>query len=106
MKQILYNLIGNAIKFTTEGGYIHVYAKKVLNNIEIEVKDSGIGIHPDDQKDLFEPFTQVDSALTRNYDGSGLGLAIVKKYVEMHRGSIRVESETGKGSSFVFEIPL
>ncbi|WMW22617.1 PAS domain S-box protein [Methanolobus mangrovi] len=106
LKQILYNLIGNAIKFTMENGSIHVSAKRVLNNIEIEVKDSGIGIHPDDQKKLFEPFRQIESALNRNYDGSGLGLTIVRKYIEMHGGKIRVESEPDKGSSFIFELPL
>lgn len=106
IKQILYNLVGNAIKFTLEDGSIQIFARRVLNNAEIEVRDSGIGILPEDQKNLFQPFRQVDSALSRNYQGSGLGLAIVKKYVEMHGGSIRVESEPGKGSSFIFEIPL
>ncbi|WP_407356631.1 ATP-binding protein [Methanolobus sp. WCC5] len=70
------------------------------------VKDSGIGIYPDDMMNLFQPFRQVDSALNRNFEGTGLGLAIVKKYVEMHGGSIRVESEPDKGSSFIFELPL
>lgn len=105
-KQILYNLIGNAIKFTMEGGSITVTAKRVLNMIEIEVKDTGIGISENDQKDLFYPFRQVESALSRNYQGSGLGLAIVKKYVEMQNGSIRVESEPEIGSAFLFELPL
>ncbi|TQD23422.1 PAS domain S-box protein [Methanolobus vulcani] len=105
-KQILYNLIGNAIKFTREGGSIKISAKRVLNMIEVEIKDTGIGISEQDQKDLFEPFRQVDSALSRNYQGSGLGLAIVKKYLEMQKGSIRVESEPEAGSSFIFELPL
>jgi PAS domain S-box-containing protein len=105
-KQILYNLIGNAIKFTMEGGNIRVTAKRMLNMIEVEVKDTGIGIPEAEQKDLFEPFRQVDSALSRNYQGSGLGLAIVKKYLEMQKGSIRVESEPDVGSSFIFELPI
>jgi PAS domain S-box-containing protein len=105
-KQILYNLIGNAIKFTREGGSIKISAKRVLNMIEVEVKDTGIGISEQNQKDLFEPFRQVDSALSRNYQGSGLGLAIVKKYLEMQKGSIKVESEPEVGSSFIFELPL
>jgi PAS domain S-box-containing protein len=105
-KQILYNLIGNAIKFTMEGGTINVTAKRVLNMIEVEVKDTGIGIPEADQKDLFEPFRQVDSALSRNYQGSGLGLAIVKKYLEMQKGSIRVESKPDAGSTFIFELPI
>ncbi|WP_340818622.1 CHASE4 domain-containing protein [Methanolobus sp. WCC4] len=106
IKQILYNLAGNAIKFTLDNGSIRIFVRRTLNNVEVDVKDSGIGIHPDDLIDLFQPFRQVDSALNRNYEGSGLGLAIVKKYVEMHGGSIRVESEPDKGSSFIFEIPL
>ncbi|MDK2826765.1 MAG: hypothetical protein PWQ44_1945, partial [Methanolobus sp.] len=105
-KQILYNLIGNAIKFTMEGGSIKITAKRVLNRIEVEVKDTGIGISRQDQNNLFEPFRQVDSALNRNYQGSGLGLAIVKKYLEMQKGSIRVKSEPDAGSAFIFELPI
>ena len=89
-----------------EGGNIRVTAKRTLNMIEVAVTDTGIGIPEADQKDLFEPFRQVDSALSRNYQGSGLGLAIVKKYLEMQKGSIRVESEPDVGSSFIFELPI
>ncbi|MEZ5333906.1 MAG: ATP-binding protein [Methanolobus sp.] len=105
-KQVLYNIVGNAVKFTPENGSVNVSAKRVLNNIEIEVKDTGIGIKPEDLVNLFEPFRQVDSALNRKYEGTGLGLAIVQKYVEMHRGKIHVKSEPGHGSSFIFELPL
>ncbi|MDW7732734.1 MAG: CHASE4 domain-containing protein [Methanolobus sp.] len=105
-KQILYNLVGNAVKFTPEGGSVGISAIVSEEMLKLEVKDDGIGISPEDQLYLFEPFKQVDSSLNRSYEGTGLGLAIVKRYVEMHGGTIRVESEPGKGSSFTVEMPL
>ncbi|WP_406657086.1 PAS domain S-box protein [Methanolobus sp. ZRKC2] len=105
-KQILYNLVGNAFKFTHEGGNVFISVRKSGQMLQMVIKDDGIGIPLEDQDFLFEPFKQVDSALNRSYEGTGLGLAIVKRYVEMHGGTIRVESEPGRGSSFICELPL
>ncbi|MDP2156848.1 MAG: ATP-binding protein, partial [Nitrospirota bacterium] len=74
--------------------------------IEISVTDTGIGIKPEDMPKLFQEFTQLESAYTKNFEGTGLGLALTKKLVELHGGSIRVESEFGKGSTFIFSIPM
>jgi len=103
--QILYNLGSNAIKFTPEKGSISVNCKKSGDSAIFSVKDTGIGISPDDQKKLFQPFTQIDSSSSKQYCGTGLGLVLVKKLVELHGGVIRVDSETGKGSNFTFELP-
>ncbi|WP_410508020.1 response regulator [Methanosarcina hadiensis] len=104
--QILYNLVTNAIKFTPEKGRVLVHGKKSGNRAIFSVMDTGIGISPEDQKKLFQPFTQIDSSSSRQYCGTGLGLALVKKIVNLHQGDIWVESEPGKGSTFVFTIPL
>ena len=105
-KQILYNLVHNGIKFTPTGGSVEVLASRSKKGIRIAVSDTGIGISKEDQKQLFKPFKQIDSTLKREYEGTGLGLFLVKKFVEMHGGSIWVESEPGKGSSFMFEMPV
>jgi hypothetical protein len=104
-KQILYNLVSNAIKFTDQGGSVAIGGKISEHIVHISVKDSGIGISPEDQDKLFNPFFQADSSSTREYGGTGLGLALVKKFVEMHDGQIWVDSEVGKGSTFTFRIP-
>lgn len=104
--QILYNLVSNAIKFTPEGGRVSVYCKKSGSRALFSVTDTGIGISSEDQKKLFQPFTQIDSSSARQYCGTGLGLALVKKIVNLHKGDIWVESELEKGSTFMFTIPL
>ncbi|MCQ1536993.1 response regulator [Methanosarcina sp. KYL-1] len=104
--QILSNLISNAIKFTPEGGKVFVSCKKEGGMAFITVADTGIGISGEDQKKLFQPFTQIDASAARQYCGTGLGLALVKKLVNLHRGEIRVESDLMKGSSFTFSLPL
>lgn len=104
LKQIFLNLIGNAIKFT-ESGSITVTAKKQGDNIEIRVIDTGIGIAQEHLQAVFEKFKQVDGSATRSAGGTGLGLAITQKLVFLHGGTIHVESELGKGSSFIFTIP-
>ncbi|KKH46637.1 PAS domain S-box protein [Methanosarcina sp. 1.H.A.2.2] len=105
-KQILYNLVNNALKFTPENGHIEVVANKSGNTIRISVGDDGIGIPEDKQQIIFEPFKQVDSSLSRMYGGSGLGLTIVKNLVEMHSGEIKVKSEVTKGSTFTIILPV
>ncbi len=105
-KQILHNLVNNALKFTPENGHVNIDAKKSGNITEISVMDNGIGI-PEEKLDvIFEPFKQVDSSLSRNYGGTGLGLMIVKKFVEMHGGEISVKSELTKGSTFTIILPI
>ncbi|WP_052733572.1 PAS domain-containing sensor histidine kinase [Methanosarcina sp. 1.H.T.1A.1] len=105
-KQILYNLISNAIKFTPVGGFVRISAEMSENMIQIRVSDTGIGISEEDRKYLFEPFKQIDSDMNRQYEGTGLGLALVKKFVDMHKGRVWFTSVQGKGSSFIFELPV
>jgi DNA-binding response OmpR family regulator len=105
-KQIMINLIGNAIKFTPKGGNINVRANRIDESVQISIIDTGIGIKPEDQGRIFKKFQQIDSKTAREYGGTGLGLALSKKFVEMHGGKIWFESEYGKGSAFTFTIPL
>ncbi|MDK9708103.1 MAG: response regulator [Desulforhopalus sp.] len=115
LQQILTNLIGNAIKFTDPGGIIlagvqHAEPTEGLAAGQVVlrfiVKDTGTGISPEYLPLLFEPFTQGDSSLTRKYEGSGLGLSICKKFVTMMHGSISVDTEIGKGTTFIFTVQL
>ena len=104
--QILLNLMGNAVKFT-QAGEIGVYIKKEsFNKFRFEVRDTGIGLSDEQQEKLFKSFSQADGSTTREYGGTGLGLVISKQLVELMNGKIWVESEEGKGSSFIFEIEL
>jgi signal transduction histidine kinase/CheY-like chemotaxis protein/class 3 adenylate cyclase len=105
LQQILYNLIGNAIKFTREGT-VKVNARPKGDFLEVEVADTGIGIAKEKQHIIFDAFEQADGSIERQYGGTGLGLSISKKLVELHGGSIRIESEEGKGSSFFFTLPI
>jgi len=107
LKQILVNLLGNAIKFTHEDGKIglEVKGEAALEKVHFTVWDTGIGIAQLEMKQLFQPFIQLDSGLTRRYEGTGLGLALVRRLTEMHGGSVSVESEEGKGSRFTVSLP-
>jgi signal transduction histidine kinase len=105
IKQILLNLLSNAVKFTPEGGRIGIKARKVGGAVEISVRDTGIGISPEDQAKIFEEFRQVSSNYAHKTEGTGLGLTLAKKFVELHGGKIWVESEVGKGSTFSFSLP-
>jgi signal transduction histidine kinase len=106
LNQVLLNLITNGIKYTHENGSVSVEARTSGELVEIWVNDTGIGIAKEDQQKVFQRFTQIDSSATRSQGGTGLGLAIVRELVEMHGGSIRVQSKLGKGSSFVFTMPI
>ncbi|MGC1378538.1 MAG: GAF domain-containing protein [Anaerolineales bacterium] len=106
IKQVLNNLIINALKFTPQGGVIAVSARKSGDCAEIQVMDTGIGIPQKEFGKIFERFYQVNSSLTRSVGGTGIGLNIAKEYVEMHGGRMWVESEVGKGSNFIFTLPL
>jgi signal transduction histidine kinase len=106
LNQILLNLITNGVKYTHENGNVSVEARPNGEMVEIWVNDTGIGIAKEDQAKVFQRFTQIDSSATRIQGGTGLGLAIVKELVELHGGSIRVQSKLGKGSSFIFTMPI
>jgi signal transduction histidine kinase len=106
LRQILLNLLTNAIKFTPEGGKVKLNAICNEHNLEVAISDSGIGIAKEDQEAVFEEFKQVNSSVTKNQEGTGLGLAIVKRLIEMHGGEIHLVSELGQGSIFSFNIPV
>jgi signal transduction histidine kinase len=105
VKQVLLNLLSNALKFTPEGGRIDVRAAVRDGTAEISVTDTGVGISPEDQEAVFEEFRQVGTA-AKKVEGTGLGLAISRKFIELHGGRIWVESQFGKGSTFAFTLPL
>lgn len=106
LNQVLTNLIGNAIRYTPEGGEIVVRAYPVEKAVRVDVQDTGIGIAPEDLGHIFERFYRADHPLVQETRGTGLGLYIVKMFVEMHGGRIWVESELGKGSTFTFILPV
>jgi signal transduction histidine kinase len=105
VKQVLLNLLSNALKFTPEGGKIDVRAAVNDGVVEISVTDTGIGISPEDQEAVFEEFRQVGTA-SKKVEGTGLGLAISRKFIELHGGKIWVTSQVGTGSTFAFTLPL
>lgn len=117
-KQILYNLISNAIKFTPEGGELGITVNSVENRnslfpwalegqqfLQAAVWDKGIGIRPEDAERIFEEFEQADSSMARNFEGTGLGLALTKKLIDLHGGQIFLKSVYGEGSEFTFYLP-
>ncbi len=107
IRQILINLLGNAVKFTPDGGSINLTVNGIpeAQHVRIVVSDTGIGIKDDDAPRLFQPFIQLDTGLSRKYNGTGLGLSLVKNLVELHGGSVRVESIFGQGSRFIVILP-
>ena len=105
-KQVIYNLLSNAVKFTDQGGSVEVCAKRLDERyFEVQVRDTGIGIKPEDLGRLFTEFERLDSGTARHFEGTGLGLALTKKIVELQGGHIRVEAEPGKGSLFTATLP-
>jgi PAS domain S-box-containing protein len=105
-KQILINLIANAIKFSHPGGTVEIISERVGNDIQFEVRDKGIGIKHEEMQLLFRPFRQAASGRDMNHQGMGLGLAITKKLIELHGGTIWIESEWEKGTTVFFKIPM
>jgi signal transduction histidine kinase len=106
LRQIIYNLMSNAIKFTPEKGRVTLSASKKEGMLEVKVSDNGIGLSKEDYEKIFMPFTQADSSASRGYGGTGLGLYIVKNFIDLHGGKIWVNSEVGKGSTFTFTLPI
>ena len=106
IRQVLLNLLTNAVKFTPAGGRVELGARRDSHEIAITVKDTGAGIAPEDQARIFEEFAQARGGARREQEGTGLGLTLSKKFVELHGGKIWVESELGKGSTFGFTLPL
>ncbi len=114
VKQVLYNLVSNAIKFSPDGSQVRIVARDVAANasglampaVEISVADQGIGIAPEEQRLIFEEFRQVDGEVTRTYGGTGLGLTLVRRFVEMHGGTVGVDSAPGRGSTFCVCLPV
>ncbi|MEO5881230.1 MAG: GAF domain-containing protein, partial [Caldimonas sp.] len=105
LKQIVINLLSNAVKFTPPGGCVTLRARRLEHAVEIAVVDTGVGIARDQQALVFEEFRQAGGDYLRKAEGTGLGLALARRFVELHGGTIRVESEPGRGSTFAFVLP-
>jgi PAS domain S-box-containing protein len=105
-KQILFNLMSNAIKFSANGGSVTINARRINDMAQVSITDTGMGISKKDQKKLFQPFMQADASASRQFEGTGLGLALTKRFVEMHGGKVWIESELNRGSTFTFTIPV
>jgi signal transduction histidine kinase len=104
IKQVIFNLLSNAVKFTPAGGAVDLTTARVNGEVRIAVADTGPGVAPEDHERIFEEFRQTDAGLEQR-EGTGLGLALSKRLVELHGGHIWIESELGKGSTFVFTLP-
>jgi signal transduction histidine kinase len=102
---VLLQLLDNAVKFTPNGGKVFIQAATSQQGVSVAVRDTGIGIPKDRISEIFEPFHQLDSSMTRQYSGTGLGLSMVKRIVEAHGSLVRVESTVGRGSRFEFTLP-
>ena len=106
LRRVLDNLINNALKFTPAGGSISVCVQSNAQHVVLQVKDTGIGIAPDQQERIFDRFYQVGSFSKRQYGGVGLGLALVKEIAEAHGGTVTVESRENEGSTFTVTLPV
>ena len=106
LKQMLLNLVSNAIKFTSDGGVVVVRAARLASTMEVSVADTGIGIAEADQHKIFQEFHQVDQGPGRRHEGTGLGLALTRRFAILHGGDVRVSSEPGRGSVFTLTLPL
>ena len=105
LSRVLDNLLSNAMKFTPGGGEVSLTLRKLSDGLRIEVRDTGIGIAPDQLEKVFERFHQVDGTDQRKLGGAGLGLAIARTIVKLHGGAIRVESTLGEGTTFLVDLP-
>jgi len=106
LKQVLLNVLSNAIKFTPQGGAVTIAAQSLADGrVELTISDTGIGIAEDALKELFQPFRQADASISRRFGGTGLGLAISKKLIELHGGEIQVDSQPGRGTRVILNLP-
>jgi two-component system cell cycle sensor histidine kinase PleC len=105
VKQIVLNILSNAVKFTPDSGRVSVIAREVRGSIVIAIRDSGIGIDRAALKKLGRPFEQVESQMTKSYQGSGLGLAISKSLTELHGGRMLIRSTPGAGTLVMIRLP-
>jgi signal transduction histidine kinase len=105
VRQVIFNLLSNAVKFTSAGGSVDVTSARVNGEVRVSVADTGPGIAGDDLDRIFEEFQQTETG-ARQHEGTGLGLALSRRFVEMHGGRIWCDSEVGKGSTFVFTLPV
>ncbi|MBI4706831.1 MAG: HAMP domain-containing histidine kinase [Candidatus Omnitrophica bacterium] len=106
LNRVFINLIGNALKFTPQGGKINIYAKISGNAVQIDISDTGCGMPHEAQQQIFEEFYRVDNTINQEAKGTGLGLSLVKHIIEAHQGKIWVKSTVGSGSTFSFTLPL
>ena len=110
LKQVVVNLLSNAVKFTPTGGSVTVCARRAdaadRQGAEITVTDTGVGISPKEQSAVFEEFRQASGDYLRKAEGTGLGLSLAKRFVELHGGTIRIDSERGAGSTFTVTLPM
>lgn len=106
IKQVMINILSNAIKFSPDGGKISVCARKLKDLFEISVMDTGIGVEEEDVPKLFQPFTQLESPLHKRFGGAGFGLFLAKRLIELQGGNIKAKSKKGEGTSFIFSIPI
>jgi signal transduction histidine kinase len=106
LRQVILNLLSNGLKFTPAGGEVRVAVSWTLAGHEIPIRDTGIGIAPEDVAKALEPFGQIDSRLSRKYDGTGLGLPLAKRLVERHGGQLSVESTVGAGTAVTVWLPV
>lgn len=105
IERCIINLLGNAVKFTPEGGEIRVYIKEVDSYIEVSIEDTGIGISKEDQEFIFYRFSQVEGSGATKVSSSGIGLTLVKYIAKLHDGYVKLESEPNKGSRFTIGLP-
>jgi signal transduction histidine kinase len=105
IKQIIINMLSNAVKFTPRGGHIRVGAGIEEGNLVVRIADTGIGIAPEDIQKALDPFTQIDSSLARRYEGTGLGLPLAKRLIELHGGKLGIESALGAGTCITLTFP-
>jgi signal transduction histidine kinase len=106
VKQVIFNLLANAVKFTPDGGHVYVSACRANSRLEVSVRDTGMGIAPEDQARIFDAFQQGDRGVAQPQEGTGLGLTLSRQFVELHGGSLWVESQPGHGSTFRFTLPV
>jgi signal transduction histidine kinase len=104
IRQVIFNLLSNAVKFTPQGGTVDIAAAQLGGEVRVSVRDTGPGIAPEDQERIFEEFQQAAAGKEQG-EGTGLGLALARRLVELHGGRIWVDSELGKGSTFMFTLP-